>query len=77
MEHEDIVFGKVDTEAQPALFAGRPARPRSPTSWASARASSCSPSPAPLPPAGLKQVIESIKGLDMDDVRKQLAEHNH
>ena len=25
-----------------------------------------------LPPAGLEQVIEGIKGLDMDDVRAQL-----
>ncbi|CAM2807081.1 thioredoxin [Corynebacterium propinquum] len=29
-----------------------------------------------LPPAALEDVIQQVKGLDMDDVRKQLAEQN-
>ena len=29
-----------------------------------------------LPPAALEDVIQQVKKLDMDDVRKQLAEQN-
>ena len=50
-----------------------PRSPRSRRSWASARASSSSASRGALPPAGLEQVIEGIKALDMDDVRAQVA----
>ena len=30
--------------------------------------------PGALPPAALEQVIDGVKGLDMEDVRKQVAE---
>ena len=30
--------------------------------------------PGALPPAALDQVINGVRGLDMDDVRKQIAE---
>ncbi len=30
--------------------------------------------PGALPAAGLEQVIQAVKGLDMDDVRRQVAE---
>jgi len=28
-----------------------------------------------LPPAQFNQLIEAVEGLDMDDVRRQVAEH--
>ena len=31
---------------------------------------------AALPPAALEDVIEQVRALDMDDVRRQIAEHN-
>ncbi len=30
-----------------------------------------------LPPAVLEDLIGQIRGLDMDDVRRQMAEHDH
>ena len=36
-------------------------------------ASAHSASPAPLPAAGLEQVITAVRGLDMDDVRRRVA----
>jgi thioredoxin 1 len=31
--------------------------------------------PGALPPAALDQIIGAVRDLDMDDVRRQLAEH--
>ena len=70
--HDDVVFGKVDTEAEQALAAGS-ASVRSPRSWRSVRACSCSPSRG-LPEPALQQLIGAVRDLDMDDVRRQVAE---
>ena len=71
--NEDIVFGKVDTEAEQAL-AGAAQISSIPTLMAFREGILVFSQPGALPPAGLDQVIAGVKGLDMDDVRRQIAE---
>ena len=71
--HPDIVFGKVDTEAERglAVAAGITAIP---TLMAFRAGILVFSQPGALPAAGLQQVIDGVKGLDMDDVRRQVAD---
>ena len=71
--HDGIVFGKVDTEAEQAL-AGALNITSIPTIMAFREGILVFAQPGALPPAGLEQVIEGVQGLDMDDVRKQIAD---
>jgi thioredoxin 1 len=67
----DIVFGKVDTEAEQAL--ARAANITSiPTLMAFREGILVFAQPGALPPQALDQVISAVRGLDMDDVRKQV-----
>lgn len=71
-QHPDITFGKVDTEAQPALAAA--ARIMSiPTLMAFRDGILVFSQPGALPAAALEQVIDAVRALDMDDVRRQVA----
>ena len=70
--HPDIVFGKVDTEAEQAL--ARAARITSiPTLMAFRDGILVFSQPGALPAAALEQVIAGVRGLDMDDIRSQIA----
>ena len=67
----DIVFGKIDTEAEPELAAG--ARITSiPTIMAFREGVLVFAQPGALPAAALKDLIGQVRALDMDDVRKRL-----
>ncbi|EWT02547.1 thioredoxin [Intrasporangium oryzae NRRL B-24470] len=71
-EHPDIVFGKVDTEAEQALASA--ARITSiPTLMAFRDGILVFSQPGALPAAALEQVIAGVRGLDMDDIRSQIA----
>jgi thioredoxin 1 len=70
--HPDIVFGKVDTEAEQEL-AGAAGIRSIPTLMAFRDGILVFSQPGALPPSALEQVIEGVKGLDMDDVRAQVA----
>ena len=70
--HPDVVFGKVDTEAQQEL-AGMANITSIPTLMAFRDKILVFSQPGALPPAALEQVITAVKDLDMDDVRAQLA----
>ncbi len=72
-KHADIVFGKVDTEAEQAL-AGAAQITSIPTLMAFRDGVLVFSQPGALPAAGLEQVIEGVRALDMDDIRTQLAE---
>jgi thioredoxin 1 len=72
LKHDDVVFGKVDTEAEQAL-AGAAQITSIPTIMAFREGILVYRQSGALPPAGLEQVIEGVKGLDMDDVRAQVA----
>lgn len=70
--HPDILFAKVDTEAEPQLSAA--ARIMSiPTLMAFRDGVLVFSQPGALPEQSLEQVIKAVRDLDMDDVRRQLA----
>ena len=72
-EHTDIVFAKVDTEAEHGLASA--ARIMSiPTLTVFRDGVVVFSQPGALPAASLEQVIAAVRDLDMDDVRRQLAE---
>jgi thioredoxin 1 len=71
-QHGDIIFGKVDTEAQPQLAAA--AKIRSiPTLMAFRDGVLVFAKPGALPAAELEALIQDMRDLDMDDVRRQSA----
>jgi thioredoxin 1 len=71
-EHRDIVFGKVDTEAEPAL--ARSLNIMSiPTLMAFRDGILVFSQPGALPAASLAQLIGAVRDLDMDAVRSQVA----
>jgi len=70
--HPDIVFGKVDTEAEQQL-AGAAGITSIPTLMAFREGILVFAQPGALPAAGLEQVIAGVRGLDMDDVHRQVA----
>jgi thioredoxin 1 len=71
--HPDIRFGKVDTEAQQELAAGF--RITSiPTLMAFREGVLVFSQPGALGGPQLEQVIEAVRGLDMEDVHRQVAE---
>jgi thioredoxin 1 len=72
-KHDDIVFGKVDTEAEREL-AGAAQIMSIPTLMAFRDGILVFSQPGALPENALEQVIQAVRDLDMDDVRKQLAE---
>ena len=70
-QHTDIVFAKVDTQAEQRLAVG--ARIMSiPTLMAFRDGVLVFSQPGALPAAALEQVIAGVRELDMDDVRRQL-----
>lgn len=71
-QHKDITFGKVDTEAEPAL-AGAAQITSIPTLMAFRDGILVYSQPGALPAASLEQVIQAVRDLDMDDVREKVA----
>lgn len=72
-KHPDVVHGKVDTEAEQGLAAAANIR-SIPTLMAFREGVLVFAQPGALPPAALEDLVGQVKALDMDDVRKQLAE---
>ena len=70
--HGDVVFGKVDTEAEQSL-AQAASISSIPTLMAFREGILVFSQPGALPPAALEQVIGAVKDLDMDEVRSQIA----
>lgn len=68
----DIVFGKIDTEAQQELAATFQIR-SIPTIAVIRDNVMVFRESGALPAAGLQQVIEGVRGLDMDKVRAEIA----
>ena len=71
--HADVVFAKVDTEAEQAL-AGAAGISSIPTIMAFREGILVFRQSGALPAAALEQVIDGVKNLDMADVRRQVAE---
>ena len=74
-QHPDITFGKVDTEAQPALADAAGIR-SIPTLMAFRDGVLVFSQPGALPAPALDSVITAVRELDMDDVRRQFAEQH-
>lgn len=72
-EHPDIVFAKVDTEDQPEL-AGSFQIMSIPTLMVVRDQVVLYSQPGALPEAALSDLIAQVRQIDMDDVRRQLAE---
>ncbi|MFJ9721591.1 thioredoxin [Streptomyces sp. NPDC101209] len=68
--HSDIVFGKVDTEAQPEL-AGAFQISSIPTLMAIRDRTVLYSQPGALPPQALEELIGKIRAVDMGDVRRK------
>lgn len=71
--HPDVVFAKVNTEEQQPLAAQFQIR-SIPTLMVFRGQIIVFSQPGSLPPASLETVIEKVAALDMDEVRKQIAE---
>lgn len=72
-KHADIVHAKVDTEAEQEL-AGALRIMSIPTIMAFRDGIMVFSQPGALPAASLEQLVQAIRDLDMDDVRRQIAE---
>lgn len=70
--HPDIVFAKVDTEAERSL-AGAAGITSIPTLMAFREGVLVFSQPGALPAAALEQVISAVRQLDMDEVRAAVA----
>ena len=73
--HPDIVFAKVNTEEEREL-AGHFQIRSIPTLMVFRQQIIVFSQPGALPPAGLASVIEKVGELDMDEVRRQVAEQS-
>ena len=73
-KHEDIVFGKIDTEAQRELAAAFQIQ-SIPTLMAFRDGIPVFRQAGALPPAAFERLIGQVRELDMEDVRKQIAAH--
>ena len=75
-QHPEIVFAKVDTEAEPELaqyFAIRSI----PTLMAFREKIGVFSQPGALPEDSLVDLIGQLEALDMNEVRNEIAEHDH
>ncbi|MCB9672667.1 MAG: thioredoxin fold domain-containing protein [Alphaproteobacteria bacterium] len=72
-KHADIVFGKVDTQDQQAL-AGQLGIQAIPTLMVFRDQILLYRESGALPPAAFEQLIQQVRDIDMDDVRRQIAE---
>lgn len=71
--HPDIIFGKVDTEAQRELAAGFQIT-SIPTLMAFREGILVFAQPGALNQSQFEQLIDGVRGLNMDEVRAQVAE---
>ncbi|NKY12198.1 thioredoxin [Cellulomonas hominis] len=70
--HQDIVFAKVDTEAEQGL-SGQAGITSIPTLMAFRDGILVFSQPGALPARALEEVITAVRSLDMDKVREELA----
>lgn len=71
--HEDVVFGKVDTEAEQSLAAAFGIA-SIPTLMVVRDGVVLYAQPGALPEASLEELIQKAREIDMDDVRRELAQ---
>ncbi len=74
--HNDVVFGKIDTESEQEL-AGAAGIQAIPTLMLFRDGILLFRESGALPPAALEELVTQAKALDMDKVRKEIAEHEN
>ena len=72
-EHDDITFGKVNTEQEQELAAGFGIR-SIPTLMVFREGVLLFRQPGMLPEEALEDLVRQVRALDMDEVRKEIAE---
>ncbi|MBK9751954.1 MAG: thiol reductase thioredoxin [Nannocystis sp.] len=72
--HPSAVWGKLDTEAQPEVAQAFDIR-SIPTVMVFRQGVLLFRQAGALPASALDEIVEKVQGLDMDDIRKQIAEH--
>ncbi len=73
-KHPDAVFAKVNTDEEQELAASFQIR-SIPTLMAFREQIGVFSQPGALPASALTEVVGQVEGLDMEDVRKKVAEH--
>ena len=74
-KHTDVTFAKLDTEANQQLASALEIQ-AIPTLMAFRDGILIYQNAGALPPAAFDDLIQQVKDLDMDDVRRQIAEQN-
>jgi thioredoxin 1 len=69
--HTDVVFGKIDTEAQPALAAAFEVR-AIPTLMVLRDGVLLAAQPGALPASLLDELVDKVRALDMDEIRRSV-----
>jgi thioredoxin 1 len=72
--HPDVVFGKVDTEAEPGLAAAFGVR-AIPTLMVLRDGVLLAAQPGVVPPAAIDDIVRKVRALDMDEVRRSVDGH--
>jgi thioredoxin 1 len=72
-KNPDIVHGKIDTDAQQRISAAAGIS-SIPTLMAFREGILVFSQPGALPASALQSVVDAVRGLDMNDVRKQIAD---
>jgi thioredoxin len=72
--HQGIVWGKLDTEAEQELASALAIR-SIPTVMVFRQGILLLRQAGALPGSALDEIVEKVRSLDMDEVRKQIAEH--
>lgn len=73
--HPDVVFGKIDTKAEPGLAAAFQIR-AIPTLLVLRDGVLLAAQPGAIPAAALDELIDKVRELDMNEVRRSLDERN-
>jgi thioredoxin 1 len=74
--HPDVVFGKVDTEAEPGLAAAFQVQ-AIPTLIVLRDGVLLAAQPGVIPPAALDEIVSKVRALDMSEVLRRLDEREH
>jgi thioredoxin 1 len=74
--HPDLVFGKVDTGAEPGLAAAFQVR-SIPTVMVLRDGVVLAAQPGALSATALDELVSKVRALDMDEVRRRLGEQEH
>jgi thioredoxin 1 len=69
--HTDVVFGKIDTEAQPALAAAFEVR-AIPTLMVLRDGVLLAAQPGALPASLLDELVDKVRALDIDEIRRSV-----